>query len=104
MDKRINREHKKANATTVLCLVLVLALMPGMAFAGPIEDGVDWLLDLLTSGIARSAAIVAIAILGYMAWVGKLTWEKAGSFMIGVVLVFGGAALVDILIAAVSTT
>ena len=83
-------------------LLTALVLAPEIVLAGPIEDGVDWLLDLLTSGIARSMAIVGIAILGYLAWAGRITAEACGKYLLGVVLVFGGAAIVDLLIRAVS--
>ena len=62
----------------------------------------DWVLDLVTNGIARSLAIIGIVILGYMAWAGKLTWGRAGQWIGGIVLVFGGAAITDLLISAVS--
>lgn len=73
-----------------------------MAHAGPIEQAIDWVLQLLTSGIARSVAVIGCAVLGYMAFVGKLTWEKALSYVGGIVLVFGAATLVDALIGTVS--
>jgi len=83
------------NKKRVFLTLLLFLLLPSLAWAGPIEDGIDWLLELLTSGIARSVAIIAITVLGYMAWAGKLTWEKALQWMLGIVLVFGGAAIVD---------
>ncbi|MDY0270424.1 TrbC/VirB2 family protein [Trichloromonas sp.] len=92
----------EATTQLVLILALCLALVPSLAFAGPIEEGVDWLLDLLTNGIARSMAIIGIVALGYMAWAGKLTWGRAGQWIGGIVLVFGGASIADIVIAAVS--
>lgn len=92
----------EAAAQLILILALCLALVPSLAFAGPIEEGVDWLLDLLTNGIARSLAIIGIVALGYMAWAGKLTWGRAGQWIGGIVLVFGGASIADIVIAAVS--
>ena len=73
-----------------------------LAYAGPIEDGIDWVLDLLTNGIARSVAIIAIAILGYLAWAGRITGELCGKYIFGIGLVFGGATIVDLIIAAVS--
>lgn len=82
-------------------LVLFLLIMPETALAGPIEDGVNWLMDLLTNGIARSMAIIGIAILGYLAWAGRITAEACGKYLLGIVLVFGGAALVDLIIGAV---
>lgn len=52
-----------------------LMLMPELAHAAsdPISNGLEWLVDLLTTGIARSAAILAIVVLGYMAWADRLS-------------------------------
>lgn len=87
-----------ANAWLLACL----AFLPEIAMATPIENGVDWLLDLLTNGIARSAAIIGIAVLGYMAWAGQITGQACGKFILGIVFVFGGAAIVDAIIAVTS--
>ena len=93
---------RRTNVSRVLLVLLFLALAPSVAVAGPIEDGVDWVLTLITSGIARSVAIIAIAVLGYMAWAGRLTWERAIHVMVGIVLVFGSATIVDTFIGAVA--
>jgi type IV secretion system protein VirB2 len=93
--------QKQALFILLTATLLVLASF-NLAFAGPIEDGVDWLLDLLTNGIARSVAIIGIVILGYMAWAGRITGEACIKFIGGIVLVFGGATIVDLLISAVS--
>ncbi|MBE8168864.1 MAG: TrbC/VirB2 family protein [Shewanella sp.] len=85
-----------------LFLLLILFLVPELAFANPITEGVDWVMDLLTNGIARSAAIIGIAILGYLAWFGRITGETCGKYIAGIVLVFGGATIVDLIISAVS--
>ncbi|MBE8233043.1 MAG: TrbC/VirB2 family protein, partial [Endozoicomonadaceae bacterium] len=68
-----------------LFLLLVLLLVPELAFANPITEGVDWVMDLLTNGIARSAAIIGIAILGYLAWFGRITGETCGKYIAGIV-------------------
>ena len=85
----------------LLFLLIIVLLLPNISYAGPIEDGIDWLLELLTDGIARSVAIVALAVLGYMAFAGKLTWESAIKFMLGIVLIFGSATLVDTFVGAI---
>jgi type IV secretion system protein VirB2 len=59
-------------------------------------------MDLLTNGIARSVAIIGIAILGYLAWVGRITGEACAKYIAGIVLVFGGATIVDLIISAVA--
>lgn len=85
-----------------VCTLLVMVTMPSIAFAAatPIEGAIDWLLDLLTNGLARTVAILAIVILGYLAFAGKLAVEMVGKFILGIVLIFGGAAIVDLIIAA----
>lgn len=94
---------KEKQALFILVMATLFVLVSfNRAFAGPIEDGVDWLLDLLTNGIARSVAIIGIVILGYMAWAGRITGEACVKFIGGIVLVFGGATIVDLLISAVS--
>ncbi|MGB0895524.1 MAG: TrbC/VirB2 family protein [Parashewanella sp.] len=84
-----------------LWLLSFLLLAPEIAFANPITEGVDWVMDLLTNGIARSAAIIGIAILGYLAWFGRITGETCGKYIAGIVLVFGGSTIVDLISAAV---
>ena len=84
-----------------LWLLFLLFLFPEIAFADPITEGVNWVMDLLTNGIARSAAVIGIAILGYLAWFGRITGETCGKYIAGIVLVFGGTTIVDMIISAV---
>jgi type IV secretion system protein VirB2 len=99
----IEASSRKQHALSIMALAIIFVLSSSsLAFAGPIEDGVDWVLDLLTNGIARSVAIIGIVILGYLAWAGKITGEACLKYVLGIVLVFGGATIVDLIIAAVS--
>lgn len=85
----------------VLFLFCFFVLLPEQAAANPIEKGVEWVMDLLTNGIARSAGIIAIAVVGFMAYFGRMTGDMAIRVVGGTVCVFGGAALIDIISAAV---
>lgn len=100
--KEIKKVGRFRQVMAHLWLLAGFLLLPEIAMANPIEDGVDWVLDLLTNGIARSVAIIGIVILGYLAFAGRITGALAGQFIGGIVLVFGGAAIVDLIIAAVS--
>jgi type IV secretion system protein VirB2 len=91
---------KRADVVFIFCYFI---LLPEVAAANPIEAGVDWVMDLLTNGIARSAGIIAIAIVGLMAYFGRVTGEMALRIVAGTVCIFGGAALIDIISAAVSS-
>ncbi len=98
------RALKLRNRREQLWTVAVLLMaVPALAHAGPIENAVDWVVTLLTSGIARGTAIVALAVCGYRAWTGRMTWEVVFQVLIGIVFVFGGATLVDTFSSAVGT-
>jgi type IV secretion system protein VirB2 len=90
----------KAHKNSFVFFIIVL-MIPNIAMAAggnPIENGVDW---VMTSGIARSAAIIGCAGLGFLAWAGRITAEMCLKFVIGIVFVFGGATIVDLISGAV---
>jgi type IV secretion system protein VirB2 len=98
-----NTKKKNSLIKPALILLTLSLLSPAAMAAGtPVEDAVEWVLDLLTNGIARSLAIIAIVIMGFLAWAGRLDGGFVGKFIVGMVLVFGGATLVDLLIGTVS--
>jgi len=75
-----------------------LALQSTASFAAdaaPVERVLQWVIDTLGGNIARSFAIIAVSFLGFMAMTGRLSWQLAGSIVIGIALVFGAAKLVD---------
>lgn len=61
----------------------------------PLENVVDFLVDFLTGAFARSVAIIAVAILGYLGLTGRLRWGVGGSVIVGIALIFGAASIVD---------
>ncbi len=97
-----NNASKRRQLMAGIWLLACLTLLPDIAMANPIEDGLDWVVDLLTNGIARSAAILGIVALGYFAWAGRITAAQCGYWVLGIVFVFGGATLVDLLSEAVA--
>lgn len=75
-----------------------LALQSTTSFAAnetPIEGVLQWIIDTLEGGIAKSFAIIAVSFLGFLAMTGRLSWQLAGSIIIGIALVFGAEKLVD---------
>ena len=61
----------------------------------PLENVVDFLVNFLTGAFARSVAIIAVAVLGYLGLSGRLRWGIAGSVIAGIALIFGAATIVD---------
>ena len=61
----------------------------------PLENVLDFLVNFMTGTFARSAAIIAVAVLGYLGLTGRLRWGIAGSVIVGIALIFGAATIVD---------
>ena len=89
--------HKAAYALVLVCL----AASPELALAAPWDGPIQTLIDLLTGTTARLAAILAIVILGFMAMTGRMSWGFGGSIIGGIVLIFGGAWIVDTMIGSI---
>lgn len=80
----------------ILYAVLVAGCFaPRLALAGPWDGVGDAVLQIFTGGLGRSLATVGVIACGIMALFGRLSWQWAGNIIIGIVLIFGGAAIVD---------
>ncbi|WP_273795054.1 TrbC/VirB2 family protein [Brucella intermedia] len=88
-----------AAAATGLVLQSTASFAQG-AGATPIQGVLQWVIDLLEGSIARSIAVIAVCFLGFLAMTGRLSWQLAGSIIIGIALVFGAERLVDTIKAA----
>lgn len=77
----------------------LIAVEPAYAQANlqPVENITDFVVDFLTGGFARSVAIIAVAVLGYLGLSGRLRWAIAGGVILGIALIFGAATIVDAL-------
>lgn len=82
---------------SALSLTLALLLIEPAAAQGlePLENITDFFVGFLTGSFARSVAIIAVAVLGYLGLSGRLRWAIAGSVIVGIALIFGAAAIVD---------
>lgn len=54
-------------------------------------------LNLLTSGVTRTLAVIAVIILGICAVFGIFDWRRVGMVVFGIVVIFGAAGFVDLI-------
>lgn len=83
--------------------ICLLAIAPSLAFAGtggPWDTAAAQVRAIFTGGLARTLAIIAVISCGIAAIAGKLSWDWAIKIVIGIVLIFGSATIVDYVIAA----
>ena len=84
------------NRLLVGTLLALAVIEPALAQElAPLENVVDFLVDFLTGAFARSVAIIAVAVMGYLGLTGRLRWGVAGSIIVGIALIFGAATIVD---------
>jgi type IV secretion system protein VirB2 len=97
---------RRAARSLVLMAVCVAAVAPGIALAaggsGPWDTMGAQVLAIFTGGLTRTIAIISVIACGIAALAGKLSWDWAIKIILGIVLIFGGASIVDYLIAAAS--
>lgn len=93
----------KRHATLLMIAVAgVMALTPEVAMAAPWDSAATKVLEIFTGGLTRTLAIIAVIACGIAAIAGKLSWDWAIKIIVGIVLIFGAAAIVDYVIAASS--
>lgn len=88
--------NKHKNLLTISVLAIVLTLTPQYAFAQltPVEDMATSVQAFLTGTFARSAAAIAIAVIGYRWFSGRMELGRALTICAGIVLILGAPAIV----------
>ncbi len=87
--------HAWIRISFISLLAFPVAAMAQGSGLEPLENLADFVVEFLTGPFARSVAIIAVAILGYLGLTGRLRWGIAGSIIVGIALIFGAATLVD---------
>lgn len=97
-------EHvPRAAAVTAVAFALVaLTAAPALAqttggATGNIGTFIQNIIDLLNNNVIRGLAVVAIIITG-LAWMfGHIDLRRAGTVVVGIIVVFGAATIVDLI-------
>jgi len=92
----------RSRARLRLALVIAtasLAASPANAQAvgGDLGGFIQNIIDLLNSGIIRGLAVLAVIVTG-IAWMfGHLDLRRAGTVVIGIIVIFGASTIVDLI-------
>ena len=99
--KRQADANRRAARSVALVAIGMAVLLPDLAVAAPWDSMATQVLAMFTGGLARTIAILAVIACGIAAIAGKLSWDWVIKIIVGIVLIFGAATIVDYLIAAV---
>lgn len=91
----------KTLSMIAMLLVVLFFMAPDLVMAEPWDAVAQKVMAIFTGGLARTLAIIAVIACGIAAIAGKLSWDWAIKIIIGIVLIFGAAAIVDYIISAV---
>ncbi|MEM8772423.1 MAG: TrbC/VirB2 family protein [Pseudomonadota bacterium] len=62
--------------------------------AGPIIAAMDWLQGSLLGNVATTAAVIAVAAVGFMMLTGRMNWRYGITVVIGCFILFGATSIV----------
>jgi type IV secretory pathway VirB2 component (pilin) len=99
LDSGINVKRNEALMLKAMFFLFLMAVAVFPEFAAaqtnPVENFLNGLIGFLTSGVMRSIAIIAVFACGVAAYLGRISWELVMKIGGGIILTFGGAAIVD---------
>lgn len=85
------------------CPALLIAFAaPAFAQAGgapagssPINAALTWVQDTLLGNLATTAAVIAVAAVGFLMLTGRIEWKRGLIVVIGCFIIFGATAIVS---------
>ena len=99
----MKNEHKRLLEKLMILLAFgAVWVMPETAMAAPWDSTATQILGIFTGGLTRTIAIIAVIACGIAAIAGKLSWDWAIKIIVGIILIFGAASIVDYIIAGAS--
>ncbi len=64
------------------------------AGSSPLVAALDWIQGTLQGHVATSAAVIAVAVVGFMMLTGRIEWRRGVVVVVGCFVIFGAAAIV----------
>ncbi len=99
----MKNEHKRLLEKLMILLAFgAVLVIPETAMAAPWDSTATQILGIFTGGLTRTIAIISVIACGIAAIAGKLSWDWAIKIIVGIILIFGAASIVDYIIAGAS--
>ena len=67
---------------------------PDPAGSSPLLAALTWVQGTLLGNLATTAAVIAVAIIGYLMLTGRFDWRRGMVTLVGIFIIFGAAAIV----------
>lgn len=73
------------------------ALAQSSGVGGDLGGFIQNIIDLLNSGVVRGLAVLAVIITGVVWMFGQIDLRRAGTVVIGIIVIFGASTIVDMI-------
>ena len=93
----------KPNTPLTLAAALAAVTFAGAAHAqadgdpagsSPLIAALDWVKGTMLGNLATSAAVIAVAVVGFLMLTGRIDWRRGLTVVIGCFIVFGAVSIV----------
>ena len=62
--------------------------------SSPLLAALQWVQGTLLGNLATTAAVIAVAVVGYMMLIGRLEWRRGLMVVVGAFIIFGAVSIV----------
>ncbi len=91
----------RKTTTASMALPALLAAAPAAqaqaadpAGSSPLLAALNWVQGTLLGNIATTAAVIAVAIIGYLMLTGRFEWRRGLVVLVGIFVIFGAVSIV----------
>ena len=95
------RHPHRWSRRVALAAAIAFAATPAFAqtggVGGDLGSFIQNIIDLLNSGIVRGLAVLAVIITGVVWMFGQIDLRRAGTVVIGIIVIFGASTIVDLI-------
>jgi type IV secretory pathway VirB2 component (pilin) len=74
---------------------LAQAVTQDPAGSSPLVAALEWVQGTLLGNVATAAAVIAVAVVGFMMLTGRIEWRRGLTVVIGCFIIFGAVAIVS---------
>lgn len=85
---------KRVFVLTMLAASPAAAQTTDPAGSSPLLAALEWVQGTLLGNVATAAAVIAVAIVGFMMLTGRIEWRRGLTVVIGCFIIFGAVAIV----------
>lgn len=90
---------RRRRLAALFLLAASVTATPALAqsVGGELGGFIQNIIDLLNSGVVRGLAVIAVIVTGVIWMFGHIDLRRAGTVVIGIIVVFGASTIVDLI-------